>query len=74
LLRAAVERQFTILGEALSHVRRLEPEVAARVADLSRAVALRNILVHGYADVDDRIVWGVVIGPLWTMLAELESA
>lgn len=73
LLRAAVERQFTILGEALSHVRRVEPAVAERIADLPRAVALRNILVHGYADVDDRIVWGVVIGPLPAMLAALEG-
>jgi uncharacterized protein with HEPN domain len=73
LLRAAVERQFTILGEALSHVRRIEPEVAERIADLPRAVALRNILVHGYADVDDRIIWGVVIGPLPAMLTALEA-
>jgi uncharacterized protein with HEPN domain len=40
LLRAAVERQLTILGEALSHVRRVEPAVAERIADLPRAVAL----------------------------------
>jgi uncharacterized protein with HEPN domain len=73
MLRAAVERQFTILGEALSHVRRIEPAVAERIADLPRAVALRNILVHGYADVDDRIVWGVVIGPLPALLAALEA-
>jgi uncharacterized protein with HEPN domain len=73
LLRAAVERQLTILGEALSHLRRVESTVADQIADLSRAVALRNILVHGYADVDDRIVWGVVTGPLPAMLASLEA-
>jgi uncharacterized protein with HEPN domain len=47
LLRAAVERQLTIVGEALSRVRQIEPLVAERIADLPRAVALRNILVHG---------------------------
>jgi Protein of unknown function DUF86 len=27
---------------------------------LPRIVAFRNILVHGYATVDNRLVWGVV--------------
>jgi uncharacterized protein with HEPN domain len=73
LLRAAVERQLTIVGEALSRVRQIEPAVAERIADLPRAVALRNILVHGYADIDDAIVWGVVVGPLPALAAALEA-
>ncbi|MBK7050637.1 MAG: DUF86 domain-containing protein [Rhodoferax sp.] len=28
--------------------------------DLPRIVAFRNVLIHGYADVDDRVVWGVI--------------
>jgi uncharacterized protein with HEPN domain len=27
-------------------------------------VAFRNVLIHGYATVDDRLVWGVVEGSL----------
>jgi uncharacterized protein YutE (UPF0331/DUF86 family) len=27
---------------------------------LPRIVAFRNVLIHGYADVDDRVVWGVI--------------
>lgn len=73
LLRAAIERQLTILGEALSRLRQVDPALAARVPDLSRAVALRNILVHGYADIDDSIVWGVVAGHVPALLAALEA-
>jgi uncharacterized protein with HEPN domain len=73
LLRAAIERQFTILGEALGRLRLLDVATAARVSDLPRAVALRNLLVHAYADIDDRIVWGVVTGQLARLVAELES-
>ncbi|KQY85494.1 MULTISPECIES: DUF86 domain-containing protein [Roseateles] len=73
LLRAAVERQFLILGEALGRLRQLDPGLAARVADLNQAVALRNQLAHGYAEIDDVIVWGVVAGPLTQLLSELES-
>lgn len=73
LLRSAVERQFLILGEALGRVRQLDPSLASRIGDLYQAVALRNQLAHGYAEIDDVIVWGVVAGPLAHLLAELES-
>lgn len=57
LLRSAVERQFQIVGEALNRLSRTDPNVAGEVPDLARIVAFRNILVHGYATVDDEIVW-----------------
>lgn len=60
MLRSAIERQLEILGEALSRLRKSDPETAARVPDLPRAVALRNILIHAYADIDNAVVWGVV--------------
>ena len=60
MLRAAVERQFEIIGEAFAGLRRADPTLAAAVPDLPRIVAFRNILIHGYATVDDRLVWGVV--------------
>jgi uncharacterized protein with HEPN domain len=43
---------------------RLDAETAATIPELSRIVAFRNILIHGYATVDDKIVWGVVEGSL----------
>ncbi|HEY3777806.1 MAG TPA: HepT-like ribonuclease domain-containing protein [Rhizomicrobium sp.] len=60
MLRAAVERQFEIIGEALGGLRRADPELATVIPDLGRIIAFRNILIHGYANVDDRLVWGVV--------------
>ena len=46
LLRAAIERHFIILGEALGKVRHLDPQTSTSLPDLPRAVALRNLLVH----------------------------
>ncbi len=60
MLRSAIERQFEILGEALGQPRKVDPTLAAGIPDLHRAVALRNVLIHAYAEVDDAIVWGVV--------------
>src|SRR5437667_9808272 len=60
LLRAAVERKFGIIGEVLARLAKDDPEVAARIPEHPRIIAFRNIIVHGYASVDDRIVWGVI--------------
>ncbi|MGB5649309.1 MAG: DUF86 domain-containing protein, partial [Sedimenticolaceae bacterium] len=76
LLRSAVERQFEILGEALNQLSRLDPNMAEKIPDLPRIVAFRNILIHGYASVDDRLVWGVVesrLEPLLDVIAALLS-
>jgi len=70
-LRSAVERQFEIVGEALNQLSRIDPDTAATIADLPRIVAFRNALVHGYASVDNRVVWGVVEGSLASLRAAL---
>jgi len=60
LLRAAVERQLEIVGEALNQLAKLDHAIAERITEYRRIIAFRNILIHGYAEVDHRIVWGVV--------------
>lgn len=60
MLRAAVERQFEIIGEAFAGLRRVDPALAAGIPDLPRIIAFRNVLSHAYATVDARLVWGVV--------------
>ncbi len=70
-LRSAVERQFEIVGEALNQLSRLDPAIAATIAELPRILAFRNVLIHGYASVDNRIVWGVIEGSLSSLRAAL---
>jgi uncharacterized protein with HEPN domain len=56
MLRSAVERQFEIIGGALSQLVKTDPAIAATIREHQRIIAFRNILIHGYAVVDDRVV------------------
>ena len=60
LLRSAVERQLEIIGEALSRLAKVDPQIADNVAELRRIIAFRNILVHGYAAIDYDTVWRLI--------------
>jgi uncharacterized protein with HEPN domain len=73
LLRSAVERQFEIMGEALTQLARDDADVAEKIKDYRKIIAFRNILIHAYATVDDRIVWGVVEGDLPALKASLAT-
>jgi uncharacterized protein with HEPN domain len=64
MLRSAVERQFEIIGEVLNQLSKVDPGAAARIPELGRIVAFRNILIHGYAAVDDDLVWQVLVDKL----------
>jgi uncharacterized protein with HEPN domain len=73
MVRAAVEREFEIVGEALVQLIRVDTSVADCITDRRRIVAFRNILVHGYADVDDQLVWDVITTKLSTLQEEVNS-
>ena len=72
MVRAAVERQFEIIGEALGQLAKLDPDVAGRIGDHRRIIAFRNILVHGYAGVDNMLVWDMVATRLGDLLRDVE--
>ena len=73
MLRAAVERQFEIIGEATAQLARIDEATAARISGYRRIIAFRNVLIHGYADVDDRLVWDVVETSLPTLAREIRA-
>lgn len=57
LCQSAVERQLEVVGDALGHVRKLDPGLFSRIPEGALIVAFRNVLAHGYATLDHRRVY-----------------
>jgi uncharacterized protein with HEPN domain len=73
LVRSAVERQLQIVGEALAQLAKSDPESSAKLPDLPRIIAFRNILVHGYAGIDYDTVWRLIREKLPELRANLTA-
>ena len=68
-----MERQLEIVGEAFSQLRKLDAATAGLIQELPHVVGLRNVLIHAYATVDDRLVWGVVEANLAPLVERLKG-
>lgn len=71
LLQDAVIRNLEIVGEASRNILRSYPEFAEANSGLplKSACEMRNVLAHGYFEVDLDIVWQTIVRDL-PMLAE----
>ncbi len=69
----AVERDFEIIGEALSRIKRIDEGVLDYVSEHRRIIGFRNILIHGYDVVDEMIVWNAVENHLPVLVTEIQE-
>jgi uncharacterized protein with HEPN domain len=60
--RRAVEREFEIIGEAISKILKIAPDIHITYARL--IVDLRNKVIHAYDAIDDTIIWKIIIKDL----------
>jgi len=68
MLKAAVERHFEIIGEAVRRLSKHDPEVTSVIKDYQQIIAFRNVLIHGYDLINDEQVWRVIRENLPTLL------
>jgi uncharacterized protein with HEPN domain len=72
LAQTAIIRWIEIIGEAARGVsadlRQAHPEVPWR-----QMVAMRNVVVHGYFDIDIELVWSVVRNDLPELAVQVRS-
>lgn len=71
-LRMAVERGFEIIGEAMSQLRKTEPEMLERISDWRAIIGFRNVLIHAYGVVDHGKTWDVLINELPVLRREIQ--
>lgn len=58
LIKGAVERHLSIIGEAVNKFLKESPE--NKLSNAKQIISLRNRLIHAYDNVDDRIIWTIV--------------
>jgi uncharacterized protein with HEPN domain len=72
-VRDAVNWNFSVIGEALSQLRKSDSQTAERITEWHRIIAFRNQLIHGYAVVKNEITWDIVEKKLPMLIADLRN-
>jgi len=71
LLRRGIEREIEIIGEAMNKILKLDDNI--EIKNARQIVDTRNWVIHNYDNVDDVIIWGIVINHLPKLLEEVEK-
>lgn len=69
--RRAVEREFEIIGEAMNNLLKINKHIPLTHTRI--IVDLRNRIIHSYDDVDEIIIWKIIIKDLPALLIEVEG-
>lgn len=59
MLKSAVQWQLSVIGEALNNALKMDPTLS--ISNARKVVDMRNKLVHGYDEVEDTVVWNVIV-------------
>lgn len=69
MLQDAVERNLEIIGEAVSKLLVLIPDIP--LTNSRRIVDARNKIIHGYDEIENTQVWGIIINHLPVLKQEV---
>jgi uncharacterized protein with HEPN domain len=70
MLQDAVERNIEIIGEAVNSLLRIEPDI--EITNARRIVDARNKIIHGYDEIENTQIWGIIVNHLPVLLSEVE--
>ena len=71
--KAAVEREFEIVGEALNRVKKIDVNILSKVDNWREIIGFRNVIAHGYDVVEEEIVWDSVNRDIPKLLEQLRG-
>ncbi len=69
--KRAVERNIEIIGEAMSRILKIEPKI--KISNSRKIVDARNKIIHGYDEISNDVIWGIVVNNLPVLKNEVES-
>lgn len=69
--RRAVERELEIIGEAVSKLLKINPSIAISYA--RQIVDLRNKVIHAYDNVNNTVIWNVIMNHIPQLQKESEQ-
>lgn len=71
LVRRAVERELTIIGEAMNRLLKLDKNVPISAGN--KIISFRNLVTHAYDSVNDETTWVIITKHLPLLKSEVES-
>ncbi len=71
MLQDAVERNIEIIGEAMSKLLKLVPDI--NITNSRRVVDARNKIIHGYDEIDNTQIWSIIINHLPILKKEISE-
>ena len=69
--KSAVERELSIVGEAINQLHRLNPELP--VSSVNQIISFRNLQIHSYHSVSDNFIWQIIKNDLPVLKVEVAS-
>jgi len=71
MLQDAVERNIEIIGEAMNNLLKMEPQI--NISNSRRIVDARNKIIHGYDEIENVQIWGIIINSLPILKKEVKQ-
>jgi uncharacterized protein with HEPN domain len=69
-----VERALEICGEAMNNLHKAAPDITAGIPHARDIIGFRNILAHGYAELDHNKVYDIAIKHAPALLSAVRNA
>jgi uncharacterized protein with HEPN domain len=67
----AVERDLTIIGEAINKIVQLKPDIS--ISGVKQIVGLRNLIVHAYDSIEPSVLWRILLKDIPVLKEEIEE-
>ena len=71
MFKRAIERNIGIIGEAMTKILQLDPNIP--ITNARNIKGTRNYIIHAYDTLEPHIIWNIVINELPKLKAEVDS-